>query len=179
MQMTFRSRSGRKISERLKTYTTRKLNKLETFFSQISHVEIEFSEEKNPRITKKEVVEVTLHSRGHILRAKESSTTMNSAVDLVFEKLEKQVKKYKDKMYASNQRTASKSEVAAIEREASSIVKTKNFELRPMSTEEAVSQMEMLGHNFFVFANANTDEINVIYRRKDKKIGLIQPVQGA
>ncbi len=125
-------------------------------------------------------VEVTIPFNSMILRGEEATGDMYSSIDLVVEKLEKQIEKYKGKL--SRRRAAADVKVNAEPRfhddedyEGIQLVKTKRFAFRPMHVDEAVMQMNLLGHNFFVFANAETEQVNVVYKRKDGKYGLIEP----
>jgi len=119
-----------------------------------------------------------------ILRGEEASEDMYTSIDLVVEKLEKQIEKYKTRLYRSNRGAGMKRawiEEARKESEANEsletfkVVRTKRFALKPMDEEEAIMQMNLLGHTFFVFFNSATDEVNVVYRRKDGNYGLIEP----
>ncbi|MDD3365595.1 MAG: ribosome-associated translation inhibitor RaiA, partial [Syntrophomonas sp.] len=129
-------------------------------------------------------VEVTIPLNGLILRGEVTAEDMYSAIDMVIEKLEKQIEKHKTKLYKSHRGSGLKQAVAdEIKRqlehqdttEKFKIVRTKRFALKPMDEEEAIMQMSLLGHTFFVFFNAETDEVNVVYRRKDGNFGLIEP----
>jgi putative sigma-54 modulation protein len=136
-------------------------------------------------------VEVTISFPGLLLRAEESSEDMYASVDLVLEKLERQIRKFKTKMNRKlrcdvSPRSLSiedsfvhaSAKTAVIEREESSefeVFRNKRFSFKPMGTEEAILQMNLLGHNFFVFSNAQSDRTNVVYKRKDGKYGLIEP----
>ena len=124
-------------------------------------------------------IEVTIPVKGHIIRAEESSNDMYVTIDLVEEILERQLKKYKNKLIDKKLNAPSFSK-AFIEDETVSddhvdIVKTKKFAVKPMDPEEACVQMELLGHNFFVFLNGDTDEVNVVYKRNSGSYGLIEP----
>jgi putative sigma-54 modulation protein len=132
-------------------------------------------------------VEVTIPMSKLTLRAEESNQDMYASIDLVIEKLERQIRKHKTKISRqirdTNVRELAKPSVPAIqvvnadedEDDDLPIVRTKRFNLKPMDAEEAVLQMDMLGHNFFVFANAQNNQVNVVYKRKDGKYGLIEP----
>ncbi len=129
-------------------------------------------------------IEVTIPLNGIILRGEESSDDMYSSIDLVVEKLEKQIDKYKTKLYKQHRGASLKKalqEKIKVELaqndpvENFKVVRTKRFALKPMDVEEAIMQMNMLGHNFFVFFNATSDEVNVVYKRRDRDYGLIEP----
>lgn len=164
------------LTEKIKGYSSEKVSKLDRFFDQIIEAEVELISSKNPSISDKQTVEVTLFTKGHIVRAKESSTDIFASVDLVVEKLERQLKKYKDKMYKSAQRhNHSKEESLAGESAGNNrIVKRKQVVMKPMTPEEAAMQLDLLGHQFFVFTNSDTEEVNVVYKRKDSNYGLIE-----
>lgn len=164
-----------------KDYALRKVARLEKFLNgQIHLTEVEFSSTNNPRVAASKKVEVTLHTKGTIFRAKESSFNMQASIDLVVDKLEKQIKKFKDKHYASlyahkarKEKTAAPKKEAATELEPT-VVKVKKLALKPMSVTEAAEQMELLGHSFFIFNNQDTEAINVLYKRADNNYGLIE-----
>ena len=151
-----------------------KLGKLDRFFAPATEATVRLSVQKE--IQK---IEVTIPVKGHIIRAEESSTDMYVSIDLVEEILERQLKKYKNKLIDKKQNVPSFSE-AFIEEENSyedhiEIVKSKKFAVKPMDSGEACVQMELLGHSFYVFLNADTDEVNVVYKRKGGSYGLIEP----
>lgn len=151
-----------------------KLGKVSRFFAPATEAIVRLSVQKE--IQK---IEVTIPVKGHIIRAEESSTDMYVSIDLVEEILERQLKKYKNKLIDKQQNVPSFSS-SFMEEEAQiddhvEIVKTKKFAVKPMDPEEACIQMELLGHNFFVFLNADTEEVNVVYKRKGGAYGLIEP----
>ncbi len=171
------------VTDALKDYTTKRLSKLEKYFDDVKEAQVTLSVDSEGH-----KVEVTIPINGMILRGEEATDNMYSSIDLVEEKLEKQINKYRTKLYR-NTRGAGfrKSLREEIEKEiknrvepaeaadAFNIVRTKRFALKPMDEEEAIMQMNLLGHTFFVFFNANTDEVNVVYKRKDCNYGLIEP----
>ncbi len=118
-----------------------------------------------------------MFTKGHVIRAKEAAPDMYAAIDLVAEKLERQVRKYKTRLIDRHRSAPVIREQSAQEPELTepSVVKTKRIEVKPMDIDEAILQMELLGHDFFVFASAETDSINVLYRRADGDYGLIEP----
>jgi len=172
------------VTDALRAYAEDKIGRVAKYFDQIKKIEIEFTDEKNPSIVNSKTVEVTVFPKGPILRAKESSGDMYASIDMVVDKLERQIKRFKDKTYKASKNAPSLGEIAqsrmaAGEREAvPRIVKVKQVAVKPMAPEEATMQMELLGHDFFVFTNAETEEINVVYKRKDSNYGLIEPVHG-
>ncbi len=164
------------VSEYMREVAEKKLNKLSRYFPQDTEAQVTLSVERN-----RHIVEVTIPYEGRILRAEEVSGDMYASLDSVGSKLEKQVERYRTR-FARAQRNGKMpvEEVAPVpmeedEEEGPRIVRNKKFEIRPMSEEEAMLQMEMLGHNFFVFENAATGQINVLYLRKDGNYGLIEP----
>jgi putative sigma-54 modulation protein len=167
------------VTDALKQHAIDKVSRVEKYFDGILKTEIEMSVERNPKIPESQVVEVTIFSSGPVIRAKESAPDMYQAIDMVTAKLERQARKVKKKMidrshHAKNPFKASSVLDEDQEREAV-IVKTKSFPLKPMTPEEATLQMDLVGHDFFVFINSETEETNVVYRRKDGNYGLIEP----
>jgi putative sigma-54 modulation protein len=191
------------VTDALQEYAEEKLSRLHRYLQEhntdeVTRVELELTVEKNPSIATPKVAEATIFTRGPVIRAKESSTDMYASIDMVTDKLQRQVKKYRDKLQRKTERRAPAVEeaVPAITSEEADrlvaavtappgdnhrregIVKTKQFLLKPMSPEEAVLQMELVGHDFFVFTNAETNDTNVVYRRRDGQYGVIEPSQG-
>lgn len=174
------------VTDALREFVERKLARLEKYFENVSdtgaHVVLTVVKDQHR-------VEVTIPFPGVIVRAEESSEDMYASVDLVVEKLERQIHKYKTRINRKMRQDAGfrngykgqlKEQEAAPtvildEEEKSDLVRTKRFYFKPMDVEEAILQMEMLGHSFFVFTNAVSNEVNVIYKRKDGKYGLIEP----
>ena len=168
------------VTDALRKYALEKVSKVEKYLDRILKTEIEMSVERNPKIPDNQVVEVTIFSSGPIIRAKESAVDMYQAIDLVSGKLERQARKVKRKLidrshHAKNPFKESPLAVKEEEEEEAVIVKTKSFPLKPMTPEEACLQMDLVGHDFLVFINADTEETNVVYRRKDGNYGLIEP----
>jgi putative sigma-54 modulation protein len=165
----------------LKEYAERKLEKIERHLNDTDlRVELELEEEQNPAIATPQRAEATVWANGSILRAHENSADMKASIDLLVDKLERQAKRLHDKrlrkpVHATNHDADPALYEPEPEEVESLIVKTKQFALKPMSAEEAILQLELLGHSFFVFRNAETLEVNVLYRRRDGKYGLIEP----
>ena len=162
------------VTQGLREAVEDKLGKLDRFFAPATEAVVRLSVQKD--IQK---IEVTIPVKGHIIRAEESSRDMYVSIDLVEEILERQLKKYKNKLIDKKQSAPSFSE-AFLQEDASAeeeiqIVKSKKFAVKPMDPEEACVQMELLGHNFYVFLNADTEEVNVVYKRKGGTYGLIEP----
>jgi putative sigma-54 modulation protein len=168
------------VSEQLREYAEEKMGKLERFVSDPTRVELELAVEKNPSISDNHVAEATVWTKGPVLRAREASGDMKASIDQLVDKLERQVKRYREKRRVAPRRHARDgipADLPPIELEAADagIVKTKQFAVMSMSAEEAVLQLELVGHDFFVFRNADTDSINVVYRRRDGDYGVIEP----
>ncbi|MEC3882766.1 ribosome-associated translation inhibitor RaiA [Halobacillus sp. HZG1] len=173
------------VTDSIKEYVEKKVSKLERYFdtppSSEVHVNLSVYNDE-------QTIEVTIPMKNLLLRAEEHNTDLYAAIDLVVDKLERQIRKHKTKVNRKfRQEGAPKHVFAELEREAQQyqtqtidaefdveIVKTKRFDLKPMDSEEAALQMDMLGHNFFVFTNANTDETNIVYKRRDGRYGLIE-----
>ena len=160
------------ITDALRDYVEKRLGKLNKYIEGLDEAQVTLLVEKD-----RHRVEVTIPLNGLILRGEEETIDMYSSVDLVVEKLEKQIEKYKSRI---NKRTKNQSirEMAVKYEESPEeprIVRTKRFAFKPMPVEEAILQMNLLGHNFFVFSNAETDEVTVVYKRKDGNYGLIEP----
>jgi putative sigma-54 modulation protein len=166
------------VSDSIRQYAQQKLGKLERQLADPTRVELELMVEKNPSISANHVAEATIWTKGPILRAREASADHKASIDQLVEKLERQVKRYREKRRARRGGTAAAEAVPEnaipIEGEPR-IVKAKQFAVKPMSPEEAVLQLELVGHDFFVFQNADTMDMNVVYRRRDGAFGLIEP----
>jgi putative sigma-54 modulation protein len=165
------------ITDALRDYAEKKIGRLDKYFDMPPEtvVNVTLSVEKDIH-----TVEVTMIIGGLILRAEENSPDMYASIDLVTEKLEKQIEKYKTKINRRFRqegiRTLFKDAGAAhTDAEEPEVVRVKRFAIKPMPVEEAIMQMDLLGHDFFVFSNAETDEVNVVYKRKDGQYGLIEP----
>jgi putative sigma-54 modulation protein len=166
------------ITDALKEYTTKRLSKLEKYIDDVKEAQVALSVEGE-----RHKVEVTIPLNGVILRGEEATEDMYSSIDLVVTKLEKQIEKYKTRLYRHNRGVGLKKAIADeiranmrdIDFDRFKVVRTKRFALKPMDEEEAIMQMNLLGHSFFVFFNAKDEEVNVVYRRKDGNYGLIEP----
>jgi len=178
------------LNEKIRDYSEKKIkSKIEKLLERTTKAEVKFVLEKNPRITENNRVEVTAFASGAVIRVTDTGTDVFAAIDKVSSKLERQIKKYREKLIRKGRKNHNAPDITAsdigkfgsadledIEEEISrSIVKTKTFMLKPTSPEEAVMQMEFLGHDFFVFINSETDRTAVVYRRKDLNYGLIEP----
>lgn len=166
------------VTDALRDITEKKLGKLDKYFDKDIEGNTTFSTEKNRKI-----IEVTINLPGTIIRAEESTDDMYASIDRAVDVLERQIRKYKTKLqdkYQNNKTIRFENVVSMNNQDKAvddspKIVRTKRFGLKPMNTEEAVLQMELLGHNFFVFRDADTADTNVVYKRKDGNYGLIEP----
>jgi putative sigma-54 modulation protein len=177
---------GRNISvtEALQRYALEKVEKVSKFFDEgksVSRAEVELIHERNPAVSEPEVAETTLFINGTVLKAREASEDMYASIDRMYDKLERQVRRYRGRQIDRWQGQRAKGgnpEPLVVEEEEdieARIVRTKQFQMKPMGAEEAVLQMELLDHDFFVFTSADTGDINVVYRRRDGNYGLIEP----
>lgn len=170
--------SGRNIdvTPGLRDAIISKLGKLERYFTPDTEIIVTLSVEKE-----RQKIEVTIPVKGDIIRSEQVSTDMYVSIDLVEEVIERQLRKYKNKLIARHQEGGSFNQSFFEEEDAYEgdsdirIVRTKKFGIKPMFPEDACVQMELLGHDFFVFSNAETDEVNVVYKRKNGTFGLIEP----
>ncbi len=177
------------LTDWLRQYVEKKIGRLERYLPDIDEARVELREENTRSASDRAVAQVTLRSRRTILRAEERTGDMFASIDAVSDKLERRIRRFKGKRARNHKRAvaeansleASMSPVAELteEEEApeeAAIVRRKRFEVYPMDPMEAVEQMELLGHDFFVFLNAETGQINVLYRRRDGTYGLIEPI---
>ena len=168
------------ITDSLKRYAEKRVGKLKKYFDIPLSAQVLMAVEKD-----RHIVEVTVPLDGMLLRGEEETGDMYSSIDLVVEKLEKQVEKFKTRIarrikQADNRQPLLTAGINVPEEDIRaegkpSIVKIKRFPIKPMDPEEAVMQMNLIGHDFFVFTNARTERVNVVYRRKDGDYGLIEP----
>ena len=162
------------ITEGLKNAIHEKLGKLERYFTPDTNVIVTLSVEKE-----RQKIEVTIPVKGNIIRSEQVSNDMYVSIDLVEEVIERQLRKYKNKIVDKHQAGGNFQKAYMendyLENEEIQIVRTKKFDIKPMYPEDACVQMELLGHNFFVFCNAETDQVNVVYKRKGNTYGLIEP----
>ena len=162
------------VTEGLRTALQDKFYKLEKYFTDETEIQVTFSVEKD-----RQKIEVTIPVKGSVIRAEQVSDDMYVSIDLVEEVIERQVNRYKKKLVDQQQNAAFFQKEFLEDDEADDeeirIIRSKKFAVKPMDAEEACIQMELLGHNFFVFRNAETDEVNVVYKRKGNTYGLIEP----
>lgn len=165
------------VSPALRTYAEEKIGRLERYVDKIVDAHVILSIEKY-----RHIAEITLHANSITIRGEEESGDMYSSLDLVIDKIERQVRRYKERISKKPQRQErvdikGKGPVIPAEEEAAEprLIKTKRFAVKPMTPEEAIMHMDLVGHDFFVYRNSQTEEINVLYRRKDGNYGLIEP----
>ena len=182
MQVTIRGRNV-EITPRVEEYVEKKVGKLDRYLPTISEARMELSAEKTKSAQDSQVVQLTIRSKGAILRVEERNQDLFTAIDSVMDKMYRQIGRYKgkhqDRARAGAEEAAAGGEELLVEAEADEpagrIVRVKNFRMVSINPEEAIEQMELLGHDFFMFFNAEIGAINVLYRRKDGNYGLIQP----
>jgi putative sigma-54 modulation protein len=185
------------VSPPIVEYAERKLSRLDKFLNDSTPVELELAVERNPSIAESQVAEATIWTNGPVLRARETSTDMYASIDLMVDKLERQVKKYKDRRHRGRVRHKAQpgtdvvstveddendGELGVLDDGAAAqpvLVKTKRFSMKPMHPEEAALQLDLVGHDFFVFLSSETEQVAVLYRRRDGNYGLIEPVHDA
>jgi putative sigma-54 modulation protein len=181
MQVIF---SGKhlEVTPSLREYAENKLTKLARFFDHVQEVHVMESIMRNQQI-----VEVTLYADGTTIRAEERASDMYASIDLVVDKLERQLQRYKGRFISRTRESLEGHKPSEVKPGLSlppepededtlpMIVRTKRFAIKPMDPEEAAMEMELIGHDFYVFRNAESDEVNVIYKRRDGHFGLIEP----
>jgi putative sigma-54 modulation protein len=167
------------VSDSIRRYAEEKLGRLERQLADPTQVELELTLEQNPSIADDHVAEATIWTKGPTLRARERSTAFEASIDQLVAKLERQVKRYREKR--SRREAGRRQNGAPAEPEFTAeqlermIVKSKQFDLQPLTPEEATLELELIGHDFFVFSNVDTGRTNVVYRRRDGGYGLIEP----
>ncbi len=181
------------LTKSLKDYVNEKLARLQHHYENLikgHEVKVKLSVQKNPRITNNNVTEVTIFLDGKIIRSEHASEDMYASIDLVTDKLDRQIKKYKDKVYRSlqpHERPLPNPELGSMlipEKSIANdkllkegkIIKSKKFRIHPMTPEEATEHLDLISHDFYVFINSKTKQINTVYKRKDGDYGLIEPV---
>ncbi len=193
--------SGRNldVSEPIREYALRKLARIERHLTEDTRVDLELAIERNRSISANQCAELTVWTSGPVLRAHEAAEDMYAAIDLAVDKLDRQVRRYRERRrhwrphhpardveallpLSEADEAASAAEAAAngmaTELPVPAIVKTKRFNMKPMDPDEAALQLELVGHEFYVFLNAESDAVAVIYRRRDGNLGVIEPVRG-
>lgn len=162
------------VTDGLRSAIQEKIGKLERYFTKDTEIHVTLSVEKD-----RQKIEITIPVKGNIIRAEQVSNDMYVSIDLVEEIIERQLRKYKNKLVEQKQSVGAFNkafvEDESYEDDAIEIIRTKKFAIKPMDAEEACMQMELLGHNFYVFRNVDTNEVNVVYKRKGNTFGLIEP----
>jgi putative sigma-54 modulation protein len=188
MQLTVHGRNV-EINDWIRGYVEKKVDRLERYLPQMKEVRAELTQRDTRSTDDRYTAQLTVWADGQILRAEESTSDIFASIDATIDKMSKQVRRFKGRRYDSRRRASAAvnmeaemrdqvavAEEAEEEATAGQIIRRKEFVLEPMNEEEAVEQMELLGHDFFVFFNPDVNAINVIYRRKDENYGLLQPV---
>lgn len=174
------------LTEDLQNYINKKTKRLNRYLKSIEEIRIDLSYVKTAReASNRFIAQITLRGKGFILRAEERAEDINTAIDLVIDKIQRQIERYKGKKYLKRVETTTDMELQIEENEnmtqesSKLIARRKTFTLIPMDEMEAIEQMALLGHeDFFIFYNANTNKINVLYKRRDGSLGLIEPELG-
>ncbi len=186
MNLTITGRNNLHIARWLEDYIEKKVGKLDRYLPSLQDAKVDITEEAVRQASQHYVVQVTLHDKkGTILRSEERGPDVKSAVDVVVDKLHRQIVRFKGKRRDRYQRGMNGDNMwgedppfdmeEAEEEEAASLVRTKRFTISPMNVEEAIEQMDLLGHTFFVFYDADVGSVQVVYRRQDGNYGLIVP----
>lgn len=175
------------ITDAIREYVRQKVEKAASHFQNLTtEIDVHLSVARNPRINPKQTAEVTIFANGSVIRAEESSENLYASVDLVADKIARQLRKYKERRQKNHVR--SKSELVEVEQPLvadllsdrapelpEEVVRTKYFAMPPMTVKEALEQLELVDHDFYMFLNAETGQINVIYERNHGGYGVIQP----
>jgi putative sigma-54 modulation protein len=171
-----------RLTPEVRRYLKHKLGRLNRHLPNITESKVEISEQKTKSPRQRFVLQMTIDSRGTLLRSEERGEDLFTAIDRVAAIMDRQIEHYKGKLYdkgRGNSLARSEfSEEAGVAPPPPRVVKVKRFAVKPMSVAEAINQMELLGHDFFLFFNAESEQLNVVYRRKDSDYGLIEPELG-
>jgi putative sigma-54 modulation protein len=182
MDLQVIARNNVELTDGVREYAEKKISKLVRYLPTIGEGKVEISQEGAKRPQQRYTVQVTLDSKGVLIRAQERSDDIRKAIDRIADVLTKRIERYKGKLYDKGRGTSLTRREATIEVEETEasrrVVKGKHFLVKPMPVDEAVQQMELLGHDFFLFTDAETERINLLYRRKDGNYGLIEAEQG-
>jgi len=184
MKVTIQGRNV-EITDRLREYVDKKVSRLIRYLPSIDEARMELTVHRTRSAQDRQVAQLTVRNRGLILRAEEQSSDLSASIDAVLDKMYRQIMRYKGKRYRGRAQARQvqeppeeAEEAGLLAEEPHHIVRVKRFPTPPMDEEEAVEQMELLGHDFFVFLNAESGKINVLYRRRDGDYGLIVPEPG-
>lgn len=181
MELEIITKNGVALSEAIETYARKRLSKLDRYLPSLGEGKLEISQENAKFPDQRFTVQVTLGSKGVLIRAQEKAEDLRTAIDKVMDALTSRIKRYKGKLYDRSkglplalQGTPEETE----EFDTPKVVKSKRFLVKPMFQDEAVNQMELLGHDFFLFISGETGSLNLLYRRKDGNYGLIETDTG-
>ncbi|MFH7031003.1 MAG: ribosome hibernation-promoting factor, HPF/YfiA family [Heteroscytonema crispum UTEX LB 1556] len=176
------------ITDAIREYVHQKIEKAVSHFQNITNeVDVHLSVARNPRINPRQAAEVTIYANGNVIRAEESSENLYASIDLVADKIARQLRKYKERRQDKKTHAQPNTEVLVAETVVgdligdrtpelpNEVVRTKYFSMPPMTPTEALEQLQMVGHDFYMFRNSETNEINVIYERNHGGYGVIQP----
>jgi putative sigma-54 modulation protein len=169
------------VSDWMRQYVEKKMGKLEKYLTSISEVRVELSVQKTKSARDSQVAQVTVRSNSTILRAEEKSDDILASIDVVLDKMYRQIARFKGKRDRRGRGAGAIEPLPEVEFEAAEeepvgkVVRVKRFLVQPMTPDEAIEQMELLGHDFFLFFDRESDSINVLYRRSDGNYGLLQP----
>jgi putative sigma-54 modulation protein len=165
------------VTDAVEKHVEQKLGKLDRYLPNIAEVRVELAQGEAKSAESRYIAQVTIDHKGTLLRGEERAPDIFTAIDAVTDVVTRQIERYKGKLYGRKKGAPSLREGLAME-ELGKVVKVKRFLTEPMSVDEAIEQMELLGHNFFFFFNEDTEQFNVLYRRRDGDYGLIQPEFG-
>ena len=182
MKLQIIAKNNIEVSETLKVYVEKKIGKLSRYLPTIGEGKVEISHESAKLPEQRFTVQVTLDSKGVLIRAQEESKDIRTAIDKVVDVLSKRIERYKGKLYDKGRGISFARQGAATEAEEieapQRVVKSKRFLVKPMPVDEAINQLELLGHDFFLFIDADTERLNLLYRRENGNYGLIEPERG-
>ena len=182
MELRIIAKNNVEVSETIQAYVEKKIGKLGRYLPSIGEVKVEISREGAKMPEQRFTVQVTLDSKGVLIRAQEKSKDIRTAIDKVANVLSKRIERYKGKLYDKGRGISFARQGAAIEAEEieapQRVVKSKRFLVKPMPVDEAINQMELLGHDFFLFIDADSERLNLLYRRRNGDYGLIEPDKG-
>jgi putative sigma-54 modulation protein len=182
MELRIIAKNNVEVSETIQAYIEKKIGKLGRYLPSIGEGKVEISREGAKMPEQRFTVQVTLDSKGVLIRAQEKSKDIRTAIDKVANVLSKRIERYKGKLYDKGRGISFARQGAAIEAEEieapQRVVKSKRFLVKPMPVDEAINQMELLGHDFFLFIDADTERLNLLYRRQNGDYGLIEPEKG-
>ncbi|RIK55216.1 MAG: ribosome-associated translation inhibitor RaiA [Chloroflexi bacterium] len=174
------------ITDWIREYVNKKAGKLERFLPQVSEARVELTHNDTRASDDRYTAQITLWSNGQILRAEEATSDILASIDAAVDKMSRQIRRFKGRRVQTRRRASAavsaEAELAATmveegleEEEIGHIIRRKEFVLEPMDEEEAIAQMELLGHDFFVYYDMDAKGVNVLYRRRDGQYGLLQP----